>query len=148
MVLTMNPFKTTIALAALALALAFPLTAMAEATAKPTSESLQAYEQQLKAGEVQAATFNHYSRRMILTLKNGDHVVVHYEAHTNPKLESELKAKGVTVTVLSHGEAEKEAQSVKSEKPHTLRWIVIGVAVVVVLAIGIFFVTRKNRDRE
>jgi len=148
MVTTMNKPKSLLVLAVLALTLVFPAAALAEESVKATSESLQSYEQQLKAGEVQSATFNRHDRRMILTLKNGSHVFVHYEAHADAKLESDLRAHNVNVIVLSPAAAEKEAQETKTSSGHTLRWIVIGVVVILLIAAGVYFATRKNRERE
>ena len=151
MVMTMNtrsPLRFGLALVSLLVALALPASAMAEQAVKYTSESVQTFEQQLKAGEIASVTFNRYDRHMLITLKNGDHVYVHYEAHGDQKLESQLKAASVSYTVLQPAQAEKEAKESAGEGGHTIRWLALGAVVVIALAVGVYFATRRNRNAE
>jgi hypothetical protein len=127
------------ALLAVCVALALPAEGLAAAaTPKYTKESRQAYESQLGKGEIVEATFNKFVRSLRLTLKNGDHVLYSYPAKGGPKLEEELKAKGVTVTALQGGHKHK-----KSAK-HTRRYVAIGVVVVLILA-GVAFLMFRRR---
>jgi hypothetical protein len=128
------------ALLAVCVALALPAEGLAAAaTPKYTKESQQAYESQLQKGEIAEATVNKFVRSLRLTLKNGDHVLYSYPAKGGPKLEEELKAKGIPVTTL-HGNGHKHKKSAK----HTRRYVAIGVVVIVVLA-GVAFLMFRRR---
>ena len=128
------------ALLAVCVALALPAEGLAAAaTPKYTKESQKAYESQLQKGEIAAATVNKFVRSLRLTLKNGDHVLYSYPAKGAPKLEAELKAKGVPVSALQgHGHKHKKGAK------HTRRYIAIGIVVIVVLA-GIAFLMFRRR---
>ncbi len=111
-----------------------------------TKETLPQFEQQLRAAQIQAATFNRRVRSMRLTLKNGEHVLVIYKAKQSPELISKLEAKHVPVTVLSKAVAEKEAK----EKPvhHKIRYIAGGVLVALVVVVGAVLVIYRRRQRD
>jgi hypothetical protein len=128
------------ALLAVCVALALPAEGLAAAaTPKYTKESQQAYESQLQKDEIAEATLNKFVRSLRLTLKNGDHVIYSYPAKGAPKLEQELKAKGIAVTAL-HGHKHKHKKSAK----HTRRYVAIGIVVIVVLA-GVAFLMFRRR---
>jgi hypothetical protein len=135
---------------AVAVACLMCVSALAAATAMGTQaavhfqkESLQAYEQQLSGGQIQAATFNKKVRSLHLTLKDGRHVLVKYAAHEQPKLAGALAAKQIPVTVLKPAVAAKEAA-----KPvhHKLRYIAGGILVVVIVIVGgVLLVDRRRK---
>jgi hypothetical protein len=115
-------------------ALASPAAATAaEGTVTYTHESLQQYEKQLAAGEIQSATINKKVRSVHLTLKDGSHVLAKYAAHEEPKVASALQAKGVPVSVLSKAAADKEA---KKAVHHKLRYIAGGILILVIVVVG------------
>ena len=132
----------TLAVLALSLMLAASSAAAAESAVHYTKESLQAYEQQLAAGKIQAATFNKRIRSLHLTLKDGTLMLVHYGPKEQPKLAAALQAKGVPVTIEQKAAATKEAA-----KPvkHKLRYIAGGILVVVVVVIGAVLLVDRRR---
>jgi hypothetical protein len=137
------------ALTTLCLALAAPIATAAEGAAPQyTKESQQAYEGQLKAGEIASATFNKRLRSLRLTLKNGEHVLYRYPKKGSKPLQEALKAKHVSVTILKPSEAASEAKS--SKKPgHKLRYIVGGVLIVVLVLVGgVLAFNRSRAARE
>jgi hypothetical protein len=109
-------------------------------------ETLQAYEQQLAAGQIAAVTFNKRVRSMRLTLKDGRHMLVKYAAHGESKLAAALKAKRVPVTVLKPAEAIKEV--VKKPVHHKLRYIAGGIVVAVIVLVGIVLMIDRARKRR
>lgn len=100
-----------------------------------TTESTQAYEQQLAGGQIQAAKFNTKVRSMHLTLKDGRHMLVKYPPHGEAKLVAELKAQGVSVPAI------KPAH-------HKLRYIAAGVLVIVLILVGLVLYMRRKRVEE
>jgi hypothetical protein len=129
--------------------LATPIATAAEGAAPQyTKESQQAYEGQLKAGEIASATFNKRLRSLRLTLKNGEHVLYRYPKKGSKPLQEALKAKHISVTVLKPSEAASEAKS--SKKPgHKLRYIVGGVLIVVLVLVGgVLAFNRSRAARE
>jgi hypothetical protein len=129
----------------LALALAAPAGAGAEAAVHYTRESIQAYEGQLSGGEIAAATINKRVGSVRLTLKNGQHYLIHYKAHEEPAVAAALGAKNVPVTVLKASEAQKEAS--KAPVKHKLRYIAGGILVVVVIVVGAVLLVDRRRKR-
>lgn len=101
-----------------------------------TQESTQAYEQQLAAGQIQAAKFDTKALTMHLTLKDGRHVYVSYPPHTEAKLVAALRAKGVSVP------------AVKKTKSHKLRYIAGGIVIVVVIVVVAILIVRRRRREE
>jgi hypothetical protein len=106
----------------------------AEATAKYTDESKQAYEGQLAAGEIAEAVFNKRIRSLHIILKNGQHFRYLYPAKGEPPIAAALAAKHVPVTILSPEQAKKEAA--KAPVKHKLRYIAGGILIVVVVIVG------------
>jgi hypothetical protein len=135
----------SLSILAFAFALAASSAAAAEGAVHYTKESLQAYEHQLAAGEIQSATFNKKVRSLHLTLKNGTLVLVHYGPKEQPKLAAALAAKGIPVTIESSSATAKEA----SAKPvhHKLRYIVGGILIVVVIVIGVVLLVDRRRKQ-
>jgi hypothetical protein len=142
--------KIALSVACLVCACLLP-TALAQGAAEPVvhfqKESLQAYEQELGAGQVRSATFNRRIRTLHLTLKDGRHVLVSYAAKGEPKLAKALEAKHVPVSVLKSSEAKKE---VVTKKPvhHKLRYIVGGIVIAVIVLVGIVLLVDRGRKRR
>ena len=110
-----------------------------------TKESLQEYAKQLDAGEVLSATVNRKLRSLRLTLKDGRHVLVKYEKRAFPAEQAKLKAKHVTVTVLTPSAANKEFR--EKPKHHKIRYIVGGVLIlVIVVVVAVLLFRRRSRD--
>jgi hypothetical protein len=138
--------------ASLAIKTAFVLTFLGLAfliQATPSSaafqkESLPEYEKQLAAGQIQAATINKRVRSVHLTLKDGRLMLVKYGSHEEPKIASQLQAKGVPVTILKPAQAIKEA---KKPAKHKLRYIAGGILVVVVVVVGAVLLIDRRRKR-
>jgi hypothetical protein len=124
------------------------VSAAAETTIHFTKESLQAFEHQMAVSEIQAATFNKRVRSLHLTLKNGQHVLVHYGPGEQKKLQEELTAKSIPVTVLKPAQAQKEAA--KTPVHHKLRYIAGGIliAVVIIVAAVLFYDRKRKRAAE
>jgi hypothetical protein len=135
-----------------AAALLTPAIASAEEVAAPsatvhyTKESQQAYEHQLDSGEIAGATFNKKIRSLHIKTKNGQYFVYRYPAHDEPKLAAQLEGKGITITVLKKGEAEKEAKAAPVH--HKLRYIAGGVLIVIIIIVGaVLLFDRKRKMR-
>jgi hypothetical protein len=125
---------TTLAVLCLALTAGSSSAFAAEATAKYTDESQQAYEQQLAAGEIAEAVFNKRIRSVHLILKNGQHFRYLYPAKGEPAIDAALTKKHVPVTILTPAEAKKEAG--KAPAKHKLRYIAGGILIVVIVIVG------------
>ncbi len=108
-----------------------------------TKEKLPEFETQLSGGQIQAATFNKRIRSIRLTLKNGEHKLVVYEKKGSAALISKLQAKHVPVTVLAKAEATIEAK--EKPKHHTIRYIVGGVLIAVIVIVGAVLLMRRGR---
>jgi hypothetical protein len=141
---------SAIAACALCLLLALPAAQAfgEEAAITYTKESLPAYEQQLAAGQIASVTINKRLRSLRITLKDGSHVLAHYAAKQEPEVSAALKAKGVSVVVLSPAAAKKEAS--KAPVHHKLRYIAGGILIAVVVIVGgvLFWDRRRKRLAE
>jgi hypothetical protein len=133
-----------VALSAISMALLAPALAGAEATPTYVKESQQAYESQLKKGEIAAATFNKRLRSLRLTLKNGEHVLYRYPRKGSPALEAALKARHVPITVLTPSQAAKEVKPAK----HKLRYIAGGILIVVIIVVAVVLLVNRRRERD
>ena len=109
-----------------------------------TKESTAAYEQQLAAGQIQSVIINKRVGSLRITLKNGEHVLIHYAAHQEPTIYAALIAKGVAVTILKPAAAAAEAS--KAPVKHKLRYIAGGILLVVIIVVGtVLLVDRKRK---
>ena len=134
------PTTTRKLASAVLLALCFALLVPAAGLAAPeyTEETRQALERQLAKGEVSSAEFNKQVRSVHIKLQNGQLYLYHYEKGGSKKLKEKLVAKHVTVTV-HHPNANK----------HKLRYIAIGVAVLLVVIAGVaFYYWRRRRNQR
>ena len=136
-------------IAALCLTVAL-LTAAASAGAAEavhyTKEKLAKFEAQMNAGQIQTAVFNKKIGSIRLTLKNGEHRVVHYGKGAAPLLEAKLAGKHVPVTVLSAAAANKQLK--EAPKHHKLRYIAGGIVLVVIIVVGAVLLVNRRRQRD
>jgi len=106
-------------------------------------ESFGAFEKQLRAGQIEAATFNKKAHTLHLTLKDGRHVLASYPSHEEPQLAAKLQAKGVPVTV------EKKKKPPAKAVHHTLRYIAGGIVIVVIIVVvAVLLVDRRRKLNE
>jgi hypothetical protein len=133
-------------LACLSLASAALASGAESTTIKYAPESFATYQQQLAAGKIKAVTINKRVRSLRLTLKDGSYHLAKYNPHEEPKIASDLQAKGVEVTVLQPTEAAKEVK--KASVKHKLRYIAGGILVVVVIVVGLVLYVDRKRKRE
>ncbi|HEV3046331.1 MAG TPA: hypothetical protein VGY13_03125 [Solirubrobacteraceae bacterium] len=137
-----------LALAALACG-ALLATSLAAQAAESTpihyqKETLAEFEKQLAAGQIQSVVVNKRLRSLRTTLKSGEHVLARYKAKEGPKVTAALRAKKVPVSDLSPAEALNEVK--KKPVHHKLRYIVGGIAVAVLVIVGVvLFVFRRRR---
>jgi cell division septal protein FtsQ len=138
--------KTVLSLVCIAfgaLLVAAPSLLAAETTVHYQKESLQEYEKQLAGGQIQTARVNKKARSIRLRLNDGRHVLVKYGAGQEPTYVAQLRAKGISVTILQPAQA-----STKAKKPvkHKLRYIAGGLLIVVVIVVGaVLLIDRKRK---
>jgi hypothetical protein len=127
------------------LAVAAPIAA-AQGAVSYRHESEAEYTQQLAGGQIASAIINKRLRTIRITLKDGRHVLAKYPPKQEPRVLSELKAKGVRVTVL--GKALAVAEEKKVPKKHKLRYIVGGVLIAIVVVVGGVLLYNRTRARD
>jgi hypothetical protein len=120
--------------------------AAAQGAVSYQKESEAEFTQQLAGGQIASATINKRLRTVRITLKDGRHVLARYPRHQEPRVLSELKAKGVRVAVL--GKAQAVAEEKKAPKKHKLRYIAGGVLVAIVVVVGGVLLYRRTRERD
>lgn len=129
------------------LSLGVATAAAEEATIVYKKESFNEYEQQLAASQIQSVTINKRLRSLRITLKDGTHVLAKYGRKEEPKVDSALQAKHVSVTILKPSEATKEAKA--TPKHHKLRYIAGGILVVViVVVVAVLLFDRRRKARN
>jgi ATP-dependent Zn protease len=105
-------------------------------------ESFKAFQGQLKAGQIETATFNKKAHSLHLLLKDGRYVLVSYPSHEEPQLAAKLREKGVSVQV------EKKKKPAKAVH-HKLRYIAGGILIVVVVVVAaVLWVDRRRKLGE
>jgi hypothetical protein len=135
--LTINIAVGAVCLACAYLILAAGVAGAAKGSAAHfTQESIRAYEQQLARDQIKLATFSVPKHTMRLTLKDGRHVHVIYSHGEEMKLHAALAAKGVSLPAVP-----------KHHTVHKLRYIAVGVLVVVLILVGVAFVMIRRRRR-
>jgi hypothetical protein len=137
--------RNAVLIACLACVCLLPTTAAsaAEGTVHYVKESLTEYEHQLAAGQIAAATINRRIATVRLTLKNGEHFLVHYGRHQEPALAAALAAKHVPVTILKP--AEQIAEAKKTPVHHKLRYIAGGILIAVIVVVGAVLLVDRRR---
>ncbi len=128
------PIAAAIALLACSGALNAAMPAVAaEQTAQ---ESVTAFEGQLKGHQVHAVTLHTKAHKLRVTLKDGGKVSVVFSASQQQRLLEDIRARGITV------------KTTTARPPsHTRRYLAIGVAVVLVIALaaGAWLFARRRR---
>jgi ATP-dependent Zn protease len=124
-----------------------PVALAADGTIVYTHESEADFAKQLAAKQVKAVEINKRLRTMRVTLADGSHVLASYPKKQEPQTAARLQAHGVSVTVLSKGDAEKEAGTKKSSH-HKIRYIAGGVLVLVILIVGGVLLVNRRRGRD
>src|SRR6202035_516405 len=114
-----------------------------EGTVHYVKESQAQYEHQLAARQIAAATINKRIATVRLTLKNGQHFLVHYGRHQEPTIAAALAAKHVAVTVLKP--AEQVAEAKKTPVKHTLRYIGGAIVIAVIIVVGAVLLVDRRR---
>ena len=100
-------------------------------------ESPEAFEGQLRAGDIKEAEFNKVAHHLHLLLRDGHHALVDYEGHQEPALQAKLLAVGIPVTI----EYTPKAKSTH----HTLRYVAAGILVFVLIVLAVLLVARRRR---
>ncbi|HEV2945264.1 MAG TPA: hypothetical protein VGX26_09145 [Solirubrobacteraceae bacterium] len=126
------------AVLAMTLALALVTAASATGAVHFTHESFGAFEKQLAAGQIHAATFNKKAHTLHLSMNDGRHLLVSYPSHEEPQLAAKLAAKGVPVAV------EKKAKP-KAAVHHTLRYVAGGIVVIVIIVVAAVLLVDRRR---
>jgi ATP-dependent Zn protease len=115
--------------------------ASTQPTTSPPHESVAVFEGQLRGGQVRVATLHTKTHSFHVLLKDGRKTVVVFPAARKQELLGQARAKGVTVKMA------------KAQQPpsHTRRWIAVGVALAVLIALvagAWWFFVRRRRMRE
>jgi len=147
-----SPRKASIAIPLLAAALATGAPAGAHAAvvaatvrtvAAPTTtiyyepETRAAFEGQLRGHEIREAEFNKVAEHIHLLLNDGHRVYVAYPGHEQPVLQARLLAAGVPVLI--------ERPVTPASTHHTIRYVVAGVLVILLIALGVLLILRRRR---
>jgi len=99
-------------------------------------ESGAAFRKQLREGAIREATFNVLAHHLHLLMDSRRLMLVNYQPKEKPKIESELKAAGVTITV-------EKASAAPAH--HRLRYIIGGVLIVAILAVLTVLLLGRRR---
>jgi hypothetical protein len=102
-------------------------------------ESYGAFEKQLAAGQIHAATFNKKAHTLHLSMNDGRHLLVSYPSHNEPRLAAKLEASGVSVAV------EKKQKKKAAAVHHTLRYIAGGIVVLVIVVVAAVLLVDRRR---
>ncbi|HEY2142021.1 MAG TPA: hypothetical protein VGG98_08175 [Solirubrobacteraceae bacterium] len=133
-----------IAVAAVCLAFVLLAPGIAAGAVRFQHESFAAFEKQLNAGQIHAATFNKKAHTLHLSLNDGRRMLVSYPSHEEPQLAARLRAKGVPVAV----EKKKKKAAVKKAH-HTLRYIAAAIVVIVIgVIVAVLLVDRRRKLGE
>jgi ATP-dependent Zn protease len=130
----------------LACGVAFGLFGGVALAASAKSESEAEFRHQLEAKQVQSVVINKFTRSMRVTLKDGTQAIARYPKKQSEQTADRLRAKHVSVTILTPDEAKKEAPKKKSH--HKIRYIVGGVVIVVIVLVGGFLLYRRRGLRD
>ena len=123
--------------------LATVASAGAQTVVRFTHESFGAFEKQLAAGQIHAATFNKKAHTLHLSMNDGRHLLVSYPSHEEPQLAAKLEAKGVPAAV------EKKQKKATAAVHHTLRYIAGGIVVLVIIVVAaVLLVDRRRKLSE
>ena len=140
------PRAFTSAAIAVCAALALLVATAANAAISYEHESEAAFAQQLAAKQIRSATINPFERSLHLTLTDGRHVLARYPKHHAPQTAAKLKARGVSVTVLTKVQADEETKA--KPKHHKIRYIVGAVVIAVIMIVGAVLLVNRRRQRD
>ncbi|HVA19566.1 MAG TPA: hypothetical protein VMU55_05290 [Solirubrobacteraceae bacterium] len=120
--------------------LALALAASAAGVVHFTRESFGAFEKQLAARQIHAATFNKKAHTLHLSMNDGRHLLVSYPSHEEPQLAAKLAAKGVPVAV-----EKKQKKKATTAVHHTLRYVAGGIVVIVIIVVAAVLLIDRRR---
>jgi hypothetical protein len=132
--------RSALRAAALAMTLALALAASAAGAVHFTHESFGAFEKQLAARQIHAATFNKKAHTLHLSMNDGRHLLVSYPSHEEPQLAAKLAAKGVPVAV-----EKKQKKKATTAVHHTLRYVAGGIVVIVIIVVAVVLLVDRRR---
>ena len=127
-------------MALLGVILALATAASAIGAVRFQHESYGAFEKQLAAGQIHAATFNKKAHTLHLSMNDGRHLLVSYPSHEEPQLAAKLEAKGVSVAV-----EKKQKKKAAAAVHHTLRYIAGGIVVLVIVVVAAVLLVDRRR---
>lgn len=132
--------KSVRVIAMLGVTLALAMTASAIGAVHFQHESFGAFEKQLAARQIHAATFNKKAHTLHLSMNDGRHLLVSYPSHEEPQLAAKLEAKGVSVAV-----ERKQKKKAAAAVHHTLRYIAGGIVIVVIIVVAAVLLVDRRR---
>jgi hypothetical protein len=116
------------------------ITATASNTARVAyeAEGPAAFLIQLQSHTIASVEINKVAHHLHLTLINGEHRLVNYPGHKEPKLQALIHADGVPITIEYTGAAGGPVH-------HKLRYVVAAVLVVLLVALVAALIVRRRR---
>jgi hypothetical protein len=125
----------------MALAMVVPVAAAGAAKVHFEKESLQAYEAQLRHGQVHALTFHPGTTtgHLHISLNNGGHMTVAYASSEQGKLVARAQASNARVKIATA--LTKKTAAVK----HKLRYIAGGILIVVIVVVLVVLLIGRRR---
>ncbi len=124
--------------ATLAKATVITATASNTATVAYEEEGLAPLLVQLQSHTITSVEINKVAHHLHLTLTNGEHKLVNYPGHEEPKFQALIHADGVPITIEYTGTAAGPVH-------HTLRYVVAAVLVVLLVALVAALIVRRRR---
>ena len=134
-----RPIRSACRVAVLGMILALLMAASATAAVLFVHESYGAFEKQLAAHQIHAATFNKKAHTLHLSMNDGRHLLISYPSHNELQIAAALEAKGVPVTV------EKKAKKATPAVHHTLRYVAGGILVLVIIVVAAVLLVDRRR---
>jgi hypothetical protein len=135
-----RPMRSARVIVLLGVTLALAMAASAIGAVHFQHESFGAFEKQLAARQIRAATFNKKAHTLHLSMNDGRHLLVSYPSHEEPQLAAKLEAKGVSVAV-----EKKQKKKATAAVHHTLRYIAGGIVVLVIVVVAAVLLVDRRR---
>lgn len=136
---SMSSSKALAAIACLAITVIVAIPASAATVFHFQPETMQQFEVQLAHGQIHASTFNKKAHTLHLSLNDHRHMLVSYPPLEYKKIVASLEAKNVPVAV------EKHAKAPVKKAAHKLRYIALGILVIVILAVLAVLLLGRRR---
>jgi hypothetical protein len=134
------------AIALLACVAGLSLSPAALAAPSYQKESEAEFQRQLSAGLIREAIINKHIRTVRITLTDGSRWLARYPPKQEPRVRSELRSKGVRVTVLTPTAAKAEEAKKPVHVHHKLRYIALGIVIAVIVVVGgVLMYNRRRR---